>query len=185
MVNEIHASAETRMKKAIEALKREYSAVRTGRASTSLVDGLPVDYYGTSMPLNQLATTSVPEARLILIQPFDKQALSAIEKAILKANLGLTPNNDGTVIRVPVPQLTEERRREFVKIVKARLEDGRVEVRNIRRDAIDQLRAMERNKETSQDESQRIQGDIQQITDASTREMEAIATAKETEVMEV
>ena len=185
MVNEIRASAEARMKKAGEALKREYSTVRTGRASSGLVEGLPVDYYGTSMPLNQLATITVPEARLILIQPFDKQALSAIEKAILKANLGLTPNNDGVVVRVPVPQLTEERRRELVKIVKARLEDGRIEVRNIRRDAIEQLRAMERNKETSQDESQRTQGHIQQITDASTREMEAIATAKETEVMEV
>ncbi|PKB65282.1 MAG: ribosome recycling factor [SAR202 cluster bacterium Io17-Chloro-G3] len=185
MVNEIHASAEARMRKAVEALKRANSTVRTGRASAGLVEGVPVDFYGTSMPLNQLATITVPEARLILIQPFDKQALTAIEKAILKANLGLTPNNDGSVVRVPVPQLTEERRREFVKIVKARLEDGKVEVRNIRRDAIEQLRALERNKETSKDESQRIQGHIQQITDASTQEMESIAIAKETEVMEV
>ncbi len=185
MVTDALTDAEARMRQAVEALTRELATVRTGRASSSLVENLAVDYYGASTPLNQLATISVPEARLIVVQPWDRQALSAIEKAVLKANLGLNPSNDGSVIRLPIPQPTEERRRELVKMLKGRLEQGRVEVRNIRRDVIERLRAMERDKELSQDEGQRTQNKLQQLTDAFVGQMDSLATTKEAEVMEV
>ena len=185
MVADTLSDAETRMQKATEALNRELATVRTGRATSGLVENLMVEYYGTLTPLNQLATISVPEARLIMVQPWDRQVLSAIEKAVLKANLGLNPTNDGSVIRLPIPQPTEERRRELAKIVKGRLEEARVEVRNIRREMIDRLRTMERNKELSQDESQRTQDRHQQITDAFIALMDSAAAAKEKEVMEV
>ena len=144
-----------------------------------------VDHYGVATPLNQLATIAVPEANLITVQPWDKQAVSAVERALLKANLGLTPASDGTLIRLSIPQLTEERRRELVKSVKGHLEQGRVAVRNIRRDIMERLRALERNKELSQDENQRAQGNLQKLTDSSINQMESVAGVKQTEVMEV
>lgn len=185
MVTEALADGELRMRKAVEALKREFDSIRTGRGSPALVENVMVDYYGAQTPLNQLATISVPEASLINVQPWDKQVVSAVERALLKANLGLTPANDGTVIRLAIPQLTEERRRELVKKVKGRLEDGRVAVRNIRRDVVERLRAMERNKELSQDENQRAQANLQKHTDSFINELESVAAVKETEVMAV
>ena len=149
MIDEVELNADDRMEKAVEALKKELASVRTGRANTGLVDHIQVEYYGTMTPLNQIAGVSVPEARLIVINPWDKLALSAIEKAILKANLGLTPSNDGKIIRLAIPQLREERRKELVKMVGKRVEDGRVEVRNIRRDAIDEMRSLEKSKQPS------------------------------------
>lgn len=185
MIDEIELKTDDRMEKAVEALKRELASVRTGRANTGLVDHIQVDYYGTVTPLNQIAGVSVPEARLIVINPWDKQALSAIEKAILKANLGLTPSNDGKIIRLAVPQLTEERRRELVKMVSKRVEDGRVEVRNIRRDAIDELRSLEKSKQISEDDLRRGQDQIQKLTDSHIEKIAEIAKHKEAELMQV
>lgn len=185
MVTAALSDADTRMHRAIEALKRQLGTIRTGRASTSIVENIIVDYYGAPTPMKQLASISVPEAQLIVIQPWDREALSSIERGILKANLGLTPTNDGSVMRLLIPQPTEERRRELVKVVKQRVEDGRVEVRNIRRDILERLRIMERNKELSQDESQRSQRQLQQLTDTIIEQMGSLATEKEAEVMEV
>ena len=185
MVTDALDNAESRMQKAVEALRRELATIRTGRGNPALVESVMVDYYGVPTPLNQLATIAVPEANLITVQPWDKQAVSAVERALLKANLGLTPANDGTVIRLSIPQLTEERRRELVKAVKGHLEEGRVAVRNIRRGVMERLRAMERDKELSQDENQRAQGNLQKLTDSSINQMESVAAVKETEVMEV
>jgi len=185
MIDEVELKADDRMEKAIEALKKELASVRTGRANTGLVDHIQVDYYGTMTPLNQIAGVSVPEARLIVINPWDKQALSAIEKAILKANLGLTPSNDGKIIRLAIPQLTEERRREMVKLVGKRVEDGRVEVRNIRRDAIDEMRSLEKSKQISEDDLRRGQDQIQKLTDGYIAQIAEIAKHKEAELMQV
>ena len=185
MVTAALADSEARMQKAVEALKRELATIRTGRSSPALVENLMVDYYGVPTPLNQLATISAPEARLLTINPWDRQALTSIERGILKSNLGLNPTNDGSIIRLPIPQPSEERRRELVKVVKRRVEDGRVAVRNIRRDIVERLRTMERNKEFSQDESQRSQSRLQQLTDAIIAQMESLAAEKEAEVMEV
>jgi len=185
MVTAVLSDADTRMHRAIEALKRQLATIRTGRASPAIVENIIVDYYGAPTPMKQLASISVPEAQLIVIQPWDREALSSIERGILKANLGLNPTNDGSVMRLLIPQPTEERRRELVKGVKQRVEEGRVEVRNIRRDVLDKLRIMERNKELSQDESQRSQRQLQQLTDTIIEQMDSLATAKETEVMEV
>ena len=185
MVTAVLSDADTRMQRAIEALKRELATVRTGRASPAIVENVMVEYYGVPTPLNQLATISVPEAQLIVIQPWDREALSSIERGILKANLGLNPTNDGSVMRLAIPQPTEERRRELVKVVKRQVEERRVEVRNIRRDIVERLRAMERNKEISQDEGQRSQRQLQQLTDRIIELIESLAAEKETEVMEV
>jgi len=185
MVTAALSDADTRMHRAIEALKRQLAAIRTGRASTAIVENIIVEYYGAPTPMKQLASISVPEAQLIVIQPWDREALSSIERGILKANMGLNPTNDGSVMRLLIPQPTEERRRELVKVVKQRVEEGRVEVRNIRRDILERLRIMERNKELSQDESQRSQRQLQQLTDAIIEQMDSLATEKEAEVMEV
>ena len=185
MATDSLADAEARMQKAVDALKRDLATIRTGRASPALVEHLMIEYYGVPTPLNQLATISVPEARLIIIQPWDRQALSSIERGVLKSNLGLNPTNDGTVIRLPIPQPTEERRRELVKVLKRRVEEGRVAVRNVRRDIVERLRAIERNKDLSQDENQRTQGQLQQLTDANIAHIESLAAEKEAEVMEV
>lgn len=184
-VSSLLNDAETRMKNAIAAMKREMSTIRTGRANPSLVENVTVDYYGVSMPLNQLATVTAPEARLVVVQPWDKQAVVAIEKGITKANLGLNPSSDGNVVRVPIPQLTEERRREFVRIIKRQAEEFRVEVRNVRRDTLEKLRAMEKNKEISQDDERRYQGQLQRLTDSFVRQIDEYAATKEAEVMEV
>ncbi len=185
MVTAALSDADTRMRRAIEALKRQLATIRTGRASPAIVENIIVEYYGAPTPLKQLATISVPEAQLIVIQPWDRGALSSIERGILKANLGLNPTNDGSVMRLLIPQPTEERRRELVKVVKRQVEEGRVEVRNIRRDILERLRIMERNKELSQDESQRSQRQLQQLTDTIIEQMDSLATEKEAEVMEV
>jgi len=185
MATDVLSDADNRMKKAIEALKRELATVRTGRASPALVENMLVDYYGTPTHLNQLANISIPEARLILIQPWDKTALSGIEKALLSSDLGLNPANDGNVIRLPIPPLSEERRRELVRSLGRRIENGKVAVRNVRRSALEQLRNMEKAKEISQDENSRAQNDLQQITDARIEEIDQIAEAKEAEIMQV
>ncbi len=185
MIDEVELKSDDRMEKAIDALKKELASVRTGRANTGLVDHIQVEYYGTMTPLNQIAGVSVPEARLIVINPWDKQALSAIEKAILKANLGLTPSNDGKIIRLAIPQLTEERRKELVKLVGKRVEDGRVEVRNIRRDAIDEMRSLEKSKQISEDDLRRGQDQIQKLTDGYIAQIAEIAKHKEAELMQV
>ena len=183
--SQLLAEANERMSKSIEALNRELAAIRTGRASPALVEGLEVDYYGTPTPLNQIASISIPEARLIVIQPWDRHSLSAIEKAIMKSELGLNPANDGHVVRVPIPPLSEERRREIVRLLRRKVEDGKVALRNVRRDAQDRLRALERDKAASQDDVRRALDQLQKIIDARTEEVEVLATAKEAEVMQV
>jgi len=185
MIDEVELQADDKMVKAIEALKKELAAVRTGRANPGLVEHVQVEYYGTITPLNQISGISVPEARLIVINPWDKQALSAIEKALLKSNLGLTPSNDGKVIRLAIPQLTEERRKELVKMVGKRVEEGRVEVRNVRRDAIEEMRSLEKNKQISEDDLKRGQDQIQKLTDGYIAEIADIAKSKEAELMQV
>jgi ribosome recycling factor len=177
--------AADRMKKAIEVLKRELATVRTGRASPALVEHILVDYYGTPTPINQLTTIGIPEARLITIQPWDKKALAAIEKAIRASELGINPSNDGNVIRLPIPPLSEERRRDLVKSLGARIENAKVAVRNVRRNAIEQLRNMEKAKTISQDEDRRTQEDLQKVTDARILEIDQVAKAKEAEIMQV
>lgn len=172
------------MQKAVEALRRDLATLRTGRASAALVEHLQVDYYDNPMPLNQLANISVPEARLITIQPWDKQALSQIEKAILQANLGLNPSNDGSIIRVPIPTLTEERRKELVKVVHQRMEEGRVSLRNARRDSIEQVRSLEKSKDISEDERRRAEDRLQKLTDEYTKRINDLGQAKERELIE-
>lgn len=181
----ILSDANGRMGKAIEVLKRELSTIRTGRASPSLVENIQVNYYGTPTPLNQLATISVPEARLILVQPWDKGALAGIERSLLSSDIGLNPSNDGNVIRIPIPPLSEDRRRELVRLLGRRIEGGKVAVRNVRRDALDQLRSLERSKQISQDENHNAQEDLQNITDAQIDQIDHLSQAKEAEIMQV
>lgn len=184
-IKEVLEESDARKKRSVEALKRELSTIRTGRASPALVENIVVDYYGTPTPLNQMASISVPEARLLVVQPWDRQSLQAVEKAILKNDLGLNPNNDGTLIRLAIPQLTEERRKELVRLVRKKTEEGRVEVRNIRRSMVEKLRSLEKDKEISQDESKRAQDQVQKMTDLHISQMDSIAEEKEKEVMEV
>ncbi len=187
MVNERDplVDGDTRMQKSVEALSRELNTIRTGRASPALVEGLLVDYYGAPTPLNQLASISVPEARVLMIQPWDRQALAEVERAVLKSDLGLVPNNDGEVVRINIPTLTEERRRELVRLVGRKVEDAHVAVRNVRRDAQAQIRDMQKSKELSQDEARRAQTELQQITDTYIESMDELGEAKTAEVMEV
>ena len=182
---EVLAETSGRMQKSVEVLKREFNSIRSGRASPALIEGLAVDYYGSPTPLNQLASISVPEARLLMIQPWDKQSLGEVERAILKSDLGLVPNSDGTVIRINIPQLTEERRKQLVKLVGRKVEDAHVAVRNIRRDSLEKLRAMERAKTLSQDEYRRSEQRLQEVTDAFIGTMDRQREEKEAEVMEV
>ena len=163
-VENILDSTKGRMQKSVESLARDLGGVRSGRASTSLVENVKVDYYGTQTPLNQLSSITIPEARTIMIQPWDKESLSEIEKSILTGAIGLVPNNDGNTIRINVPELTEERRKEMVKVVGSLVEQAHVAARNIRRDSLETFRSMERNKDLSQDESRRAQGDLQEVT---------------------
>lgn len=187
MVTQQNVLTETdsRMKKSVDALGRELSSIRTGRAAPALVENLMIDYYGVPTPLNQLAGISVPEARVLMVQPWDKQSLRDVEKGILKSDLGLVPNNDGNVIRISIPALTEERRRELVRLVGRRLEEGHVAVRNIRRDSLEQFRGLERDKQLSKDESRRAQEQLQQLTDSYISQMDSLGKEKEIEVMEV
>jgi ribosome recycling factor len=182
---DLPADAKDRMAKAVEALRRELLSLRTGRASTGLVEHLKVDYYGTPTPLNQIASISVPEPRLIAIQPWDRGAITAIEKAIQRSDLGLNPSSDGTVIRLVLPQLTEERRRELVKVVHKKVEDARVAVRNVRRDCLESLRKQLKNKEITEDDERRLQDELQKLTDRYVAEVERVGKEKEAELLEV
>lgn len=174
-----------KMEKSVEAFKNELSKVRTGRASLSLLDGILVDAYGSAMPLNQVGTMTIPESRMIAIQPWDVQMVPAIEKAILKSDIGLTPISDGKVIRLNIPQLTEERRKELVKQVKKVAEEFRVAVRNVRREAIDILKKQKKDKEISEDDLFRLQDEAQSETDSYIKQIDEITAAKEKEVLEV
>jgi ribosome recycling factor len=185
MSTETIASADHKMGRAVEAMERDFQAFRTGRASTALVERLTVDYYGTQTPLNQLAGISVPEAHQIVIQPWDRAVLGAIEKAIQKSELGLVPNVDGTVVRLNIPPLTEERRKELVRGVHKRMEEARVEIRNLRRDAADDLKKEEREGTVGTDESHRQLDQLQKTTDRWIAEVDRVGAAKEQEVMEV
>ena len=185
MAADILSDAEAKMHRAIDNLKKELASIRTGRASPVLVDRIHVDYYGTPTPLNQLANVSTPEPRLLVIQPWERTQIPAIEKAILKSDLGLTPTNDGRLIRLVIPQLTEERRRDLVKVVKKRAEEGRVAIRNVRREAHDDLRELEKEKLISEDEGKRAVERLQKVTDAQIVEVEQVAQKKEEEILEV
>jgi ribosome recycling factor len=185
MSSETLAAAERKMARAVEAMERDFQGLRTGRASTSLVERLVVEYYGTPTPLNQLAGISVPEAHQIVIQPWDRGVLGAIEKAIQKSDIGLVPNVDGAVVRLNIPPLTEERRREIVKSVHRRMEEARVEIRNIRRESNDALRKEERDGELGSDAAHRELDSLQKVTDRFIAEVEQSGSQKEHEVMEV
>ena len=185
MIDDVFNEAKDRMTKAVEALRRELATIRTGRAHPGLVEHLRVDYYGVPTPLNQLATISVPDPRLLTIQPWDRQAMGAIEKAILKSDLSLTPTNDGTIIRLSIPQLTEERRRELAKVVRKKVEEGRVEVRNIRRDGHDELRRLQREKLISEDDQYRGQEKLQKLTDEFVQQIDRVGEEKEAELLAI
>jgi ribosome recycling factor len=185
MLQDVLNDAEDRMKKSVEALQRELAAIRTGHAHVGLVDHVRVDYYGTPTPLNQMATVAAPEPRLLTIQPWDRSALPAIEKAIQKSDLGLTPSNDGAIIRLAIPPLTEQRRKELIKLVHARVEEGRVAIRNIRRDDIEKLRRMTHDKEISEDDQKKGQEQLQKLTDKYIAEIDQRGKAKEAELLEV
>jgi ribosome recycling factor len=185
MIDDVFNGAKDRMTKAVEALRRELATIRTGRAHPGLVEHLRVDYYGTPTPLNQIASISAPEPRLLVIQPWDRQAMGAIEKAILKSDLSLTPTNDGTVIRLSIPQLTEERRRELAKVVRKKVEEGRVEVRNIRRDGHDELRRLQHEKLISEDDQYRGQEKLQKLTDDFVQQIDRLGEQKEAELLAV
>ena len=185
MSTETLTDADQKMTRAVEAMERDFQAVRTGRASTALVERILVDYYGTQTPLNQLAGISVPEAHQIVIQPWDRSVLGAIEKAIQKSDIGLVPNVDGTVVRLNIPPLTEERRKDLVKVVHKRMEEARVEIRNIRRDAAHELQKEERDGTVGADESHRQVEALQKTTDRFIGEVDRLGGVKEQEVLEV
>ncbi len=185
MSSQVVAAIEPKMARAIEVMERDFQGVRTGRASTALVERIHVEYYGTPTPLNQLAGISVPEPHLIVIQPWDRGVLGAIEKAILKSDIGLTPNVDGTVVRLTIPPLTEERRRDLVKVIHRRMEEARVEIRNLRREAADTIKREERDGEIGTDEAHRELEALQRITDRNIAEVDKVGGVKEREVLEV
>ncbi len=185
MINEVKQELKKKIEDAIEAMRQSLSKIRTGKASVGLLDGLMVDYYGSPTPINQLATLSTPEPRLIAIQPWDKGALASIEKAILKSELGLNPNNDGKIIRIPIPPLTEERRKELVKMVKKIAEEFRVEIRNHRREANTMLKDMEKDKEITKDELKKALDDVQELTNKYMKEIDQLSGEKEKEIMEI
>jgi ribosome recycling factor len=185
MSSEILASAEHKMARAVEVMERDFQGIRTGRASTALVERLHVEYYGTPTPLNQLAGISVPEPHQIVIQPWDRAVLGAIEKAILKSDIGLMPNVDGTVVRLNIPPLTEERRREIVRQVHRRMEEARVEIRNLRREAVDGLKKGERDGAVGADEARRELEMLQRLTDRFVADVDRVGAHKEQEVLEV
>jgi ribosome recycling factor len=184
-MDKVSRDAEEKMKKAVKALEDEFKTIRTGRASAALFENIRVDYYDQKVPLNQVATISVPEARLVVIQPWDRSVLSEIEKAVQKSELSVNPNNDGKVIRINIPPLTEERRKELVKVVRNIAEKNRVSVRNIRRDANDELKNMQKSSEIGEDQSKRGQDEIQKLTDRYISEINSIVESKEKEIMEI
>ena len=185
MISDVLKEADERMHKAVDALRKEYGTIRAGRANPSLLDKVLVDYYGTPTPVNQLANISVPEPRMLVIQPWDKSSAPKIEKAILKSDLGLTPTSDGIVIRLVIPQLTQERRTELVKTVKKKAEEERVAIRNIRRDSNEMVKELENDSEVTEDESRRTQDEIQKLTDKYIKEIDHVLSVKEKEIMEV
>lgn len=185
MLNDVYADTRDRMKKVIDNLERDFKRVRTGRASVSLLDGIRVDYYGTSTPLNQIATLTVPESRSITIQPWDTAAIGEVEKAIQKSELGLTPMNDGKIIRIGIPPLTEERRRDLVKVIRKMAEESKVSLRNIRRDSNEMLKDLKKDKAISEDEQFRGQDEIQKITDDFIKLADTVYAGKEKEILEV
>ena len=185
MITDVMTDAETRMAKAIDALQHHLSTVRTGRASPNLVDRIVVEYYGTPTPLNQMANISVPESRLLVIQPYDKGVMGAIEKALQKSDLGLNPNSDGQVIRIGIPPLTEERRKQLVKLVHQYVEDSKIAIRNVRRDAMTSVKELMNEKMISEDDERRGQQQVDELTKRFTDEMDRIGKAKEHEVLEV
>ena len=184
MLDDIFLDLDDRMNKAVETLESEYKRLRTGRASISLVDGIRADYYGSATPLSQLATLTIPDPRTIVIQPWDSSVVGEIEKAILKSDLGLTPMNDGKAIRINIPPLTAERRRDLVKVVKKKAEESKVSVRNIRRDMIEKIKDLKKDKKVSEDEQFRAQEEIQKITDDYVKKIDAVYGAKEKEILE-
>ena len=184
-IDEFVADATQRMHKSVEATHEHFNSVRTGRASAALLDRVTVDYYGSPSPLKNIATISVPEPRLLTIQPFDPSTLKGIERAIQESNLGLTPSNDGKIIRLPIPQLTEERRKEYVKVVRTMAEEGRIAVRNVRRDVMKHLEELVRNGEVGDDEERAAEGRVQKVTDEHVHQIDELLKRKEAEIMEV
>ncbi|QTH64797.1 ribosome recycling factor [Psychrosphaera ytuae] len=185
MLNEIHKDADARMDKSIEALQNQLNKIRTGRAHPSLLDGIQVSYYGADTPLNQVANVSIEDSRTLALTVFDKSLTQAVEKAILTSDLGLNPMSAGTVIRIPLPPLTEERRKDLVKVVKGEVEGGRIAVRNIRRDANGDIKALLKEKEISEDEARQAEDEIQKLTDAKMKDIDAMLALKEKELMEI
>jgi ribosome recycling factor len=185
MIEEVHKDAKDRMDKSIASLQHQFGTVRTGRASASILEGIQVDYYGVPTPLQQMANVGAPEPQLLVIQPYDKSVIGAVEKAILASDLGLNPSNDGNVVRVPFPPLTEERRQELVKVCRGYAEDARVAVRNIRRDANHKLEASEKSHDISQDDLHRAEENIQEVTDKHIADIDEMLKRKEEEIMEV
>ena len=185
LTNELIADAAQRMSKSVEATKHEFGTVRTGRASPGLLDRIMVDYYGAQTPLKQLATISAPEARLLTVSPYDVSSIKQIEKAILESDVGLTPNNDGKIIRLGIPELNEERRRELVKVVRHIAEEGRIAVRNVRRDCMHDLRELKDAGETGADDEHRAEAELQKLTDDRVAELDAALKSKEEEILEV
>ena len=185
MIEELLQDAREHMEKSVDATRHKFGSVRTGRASTALLDRITVDYYGTQTPLKQLATVSAPEARLLTVQPYDKSSIKGIEKAILESDIGLTPNNDGQIIRLQVPELTEERRKQLVKVVRNLAEEGRVAIRNIRRDVMHDLRELRDAGEAGSDDEHRAEEALQKLTDEKVKELDASLKAKEEEILEV
>ncbi|TVR34490.1 MAG: ribosome recycling factor [Spirochaetaceae bacterium] len=184
-MDQVQKQSEERMKKSVHALEEEFNTIRTGRASAALFDKIKVEYYGNPTPLNQVATISVPEARLVVIQPWDKGIISDIEKAIQKSELSVNPSNDGKVIRINIPPLTEERRKEYAKVARSMAEQARVAVRNIRRDANDELKKQEKDGELSEDELKRAEDEIQKLTDKYVEEINRALESKENEILEI
>ena len=185
LIDELLEDARGRMAKSVESAQLEFSSVRTGRASPSLLDRVIVDYYGAMTPLNQLATISAPEARLITVQPYDKSSIKAIEKAINESDVGLSPSNDGNLIRLVIPDLTEERRRDLVKVVRNLAEEGRVSIRNVRRDTMQHLRELKAEGEASSDDEHRAEVELQKLTDARISDLDKVLKAKEEEILAV
>jgi ribosome recycling factor len=185
MIDELLQDAREHMDKSVEATRQKFGSVRTGRATTALLDRITVDYYGTQTPLKQLATVSAPEARLLTVQPYDKSSIKGIERAILESDIGLTPNNDGQIIRLQVPELTEERRKQLVRVVRNLAEEGRVAIRNIRRDVMHDLRELRDAGEAGSDDEHRAEEALQRLTDQKVKELDALLKGKEEEILEV
>ena len=184
-IETVLAEAERKMGQSIEAMRRDISTLRTGRATPALIEDLSVDYYGSPTPLKQIASISAPDARAIMVQPWDRQALRDIERSLTQSEMGFNPSNDGNVITVPIPPLTQERRQEMVRLLKRKAEDSKVAVRNVRREGVDSLRKMERDKSISQDENRRSQDTLQKTTDAHIKAIDEVSATKEAEIMEV